>query len=121
MGGAMEAVCRGARSEGGLTIGILGGTDRSGANPCVDVAIATGVGEARNTIVVSAADVVLAVSGEFGTLSEIGFALKAGKPVVGLETWELSKAGEVVDAIRVTSSPDEAVQAALQLARRESA
>jgi uncharacterized protein (TIGR00725 family) len=117
MGGAMEAVCRGARDEGGLTIGILGGTDRRAANDCVDVPVATGIGEARNTVVVSAADVVLAVSGEFGTLSEIAFALKAGKPVVGLDTWELAKAGEAVDAIHVCSSPAEAVDKALALAR----
>jgi uncharacterized protein (TIGR00725 family) len=119
MGGCMEAVCRGAREEGGLTVGILGGTDRSGANECVDVVVATGIGEARNTVVVSAADVVLAVSGEFGTLSEIAFALKAGKPVVGLDTWELAKAGEVVEAITVAESPAEAVEQALRLARSQ--
>jgi uncharacterized protein (TIGR00725 family) len=115
-GGAMEAVCRGAREEGGLTVGILPGPERRHANPHVQVAIATGLGEARNTIVVGAADVVVAIAGEFGTLSEIGFALKAGKPVVGLDTWELSKLGEAVEAIEVAESPADAAARAIALA-----
>src|SRR5207244_8678597 len=83
LGGAMEAACRGARAEGGTTIGILPGTDRAAANPWVSVAIPTGMGELRNGLVVRAGDAVIAVGGEFGTLSEIGFALKLGRPVVG--------------------------------------
>jgi uncharacterized protein (TIGR00725 family) len=89
LGGVMEAACRGARAEGGTTIGILPGLDRSAANPYVEVAIATGLGEARNALVVRAADCLIAVGGAYGTLSEIALALKTGKRVVGLKTWEI--------------------------------
>ena len=89
----MEAVCRGAREAGGLTIGILPGDDRAQANPYVDVAVATGLGEARNVLVVRSADVVVAVGGEYGTLSEIALALGMGRVVVGIDTWELAKGG----------------------------
>lgn len=97
-------------------MGILPGNDRRAANEYVDVALPTGIGEARNTLIARSADVVIAVAGEFGTLSEIGFALKIGTPVVGLGTWELHKGGEPVDAIAVASSPAEAVNLALRLA-----
>jgi uncharacterized protein (TIGR00725 family) len=116
LGGVMEAACRGAKSEGGTTVGILPGLDRTDANPYVDVAVATGLGEARNTLVVRAADVLIAVAGEFGTLSEIAFALRTGTPVVGLATWELAKGGRPVDAIVRASDPAGAVAAALALA-----
>ncbi|MBW3614382.1 MAG: TIGR00725 family protein [Actinobacteria bacterium] len=89
LGGVMEAASRGARAAGGTTVGLLPGTDRSEGNPWLDVAVATGLGEARNVLVVRASDVVIAVGGGFGTLSEIGFALKTGKAVVGLATWDL--------------------------------
>jgi uncharacterized protein (TIGR00725 family) len=118
LGGAMEAACRGAREEGGVTVGILPGVDRGAANPFVSVAIPTGLGEARNTLVARTADAVVAIAGEFGTLSEIAFALRAGKPVVGLDTWELSKAGQPVEAIHAASSPAEAAEQALRLARQ---
>jgi uncharacterized protein (TIGR00725 family) len=88
-GGAMEAACRGAKEADGLTVGILPGSDRSEANPFVDVVVPTGLGEARNALVVGAADVVIAIGGGYGTLSEIALALKAGKRVVGLGTWEI--------------------------------
>src|SRR5581483_3976079 len=88
LGGAMEAACRGAKSAGGTTLGILPGRDRAGANRFVDLAVATGLGEARNALVVRAADALVAVGGGYGTLSEIALALKAGTPVVGLGTWE---------------------------------
>jgi uncharacterized protein (TIGR00725 family) len=117
LGGVMEAACRGAKETGGTTVGILPGPNRDGANDFVDVAIATGIGEARNSLVASAADAVIAVRGEFGTLSEIALALKAGKPVVGLDTWELARDGEHVEAIERASSPHEAVELALGLAR----
>jgi uncharacterized protein (TIGR00725 family) len=117
-GGAMEAACRGARAEGGTTVGILPGADRAEANPYVDIAIPTGLGELRNGLVVRAADAVIAVAGEYGTLSEIGFALKTGKPVVGLGTWELARGGEPDAGIVVASDPAEAVERALALARR---
>ncbi len=116
LGGVMEAACRGAKSAGGTTVGILPGNDRRDANPHVDVAIATGLGEARNTLVARAADVVIAVAGEFGTLSEIGFALKINKPVVGLDTWELAGHGHGVDAIARATTAKEAVFLALELA-----
>jgi uncharacterized protein (TIGR00725 family) len=115
-GGAMEAACRGAKAAGGTTVGLLPGTDRGSANAFVDVAIPTGLGEARNVLVVRAADVVLAVRGEFGTLSEIAFALRIGTPVVGLDTWELGKGGEQVEAFLRASDPAEAVELALRAA-----
>jgi uncharacterized protein (TIGR00725 family) len=116
LGGVMEAVCRGAKSAGGTTIGILPGLDRGDANAWVDVAIPTGLGEARNALVVRAADVVIAIGGEFGTLSEIALALKTGKPVVGIDTWELSKRGVMATEIVRAATPEEAVDRALALA-----
>ena len=110
LGGAMEAACRGAREAGGTTVGILPGLDRGDANEFVDIAVATGLGEARNALVVRAADSLVAVGGGFGTLSEIALALKAGKRVVGLSTWELGV------GIEPAASPAEAVEAALNAA-----
>jgi hypothetical protein len=106
LGGAMEAACRGARAGGGTTIGILPGLDRAEANAWVDVALPTGLGEARNALVVRAADVVIAVGGGYGTLSEIALALKAGKPVIGLGSWE-------IDGVEPAGGADAAVAAAL--------
>jgi uncharacterized protein (TIGR00725 family) len=91
----MEAACKGAQSAGGTTIGILPGTNPRDANPYVDIPIATGLGEARNSIVVRSGRAVIAVGGEYGTLSEIAFALKFGIPVIGLGTWELGREGIV--------------------------
>ncbi|MCR4408032.1 MAG: TIGR00725 family protein [Anaerolineae bacterium] len=116
-GGVMEAACRGAKAGGGQTVGILPGASRYEANPYVDIPIATGLGEARNLIIVRSADAVIAVGGEYGTLSELAFALKLGVPVVGLGTWELSKGGLSVDAILRATSPVEAVEQALALGR----
>lgn len=99
----MEAACRGAQEAGGTTVGILPGHDRADANPYVDVAVATGLGEARNALVVRAADALIAVGGEYGTLSEIALALKAGKPVVGIDSWDLDRierAGDAATAVR---------------------
>jgi len=117
LGGVMESVCKGAKSAGGTTVGILPGTNRSDANAFVDIALPTGLGESRNALVARAADALIAVGGEFGTLSEIGFALKIGTPVVGLGTWELQRRGRVVHAINAADSPAEAVDLALRLAR----
>ena len=89
LGGVMAAACRGARAEGGVTLGILPGTDRAAANPWVSVAVATGLGELRNGLVVRSADAVVAIGGEYGTLSEIALALKAGVSVVGLRSWDI--------------------------------
>jgi uncharacterized protein (TIGR00725 family) len=105
-GGAMEAACRGAKEADGLTVGILPGSDRSGANPFVDVVLPTGLGEARNALVVGAADVVIAIGGGYGTLSEIALALKAGKRVIGLGTWE-------IEGVVAAEDPEAAVAAAL--------
>ena len=111
--GVMAAACAGARQHEGLTIGILPGTDRAAANADVVVAIPTGLGEARNVLVVRAADAVVAVGGAYGTLSEIALGLRAGTPVVGLGTWTLSRDGEVDPGILVAADPDDAVRRAL--------
>jgi uncharacterized protein (TIGR00725 family) len=111
----MEAACRGAKERGGTTIGILPGPDRFVANRYVDIAIATGLGEVRNAVVVGCADAVIAVGGEFGTLSEIALALHAKKPVVGLATWELRRGGQVSEGIVEAAYPEEAVALALRL------
>jgi uncharacterized protein (TIGR00725 family) len=116
LGGTMEAASRGAAAEGGLVVGILPGTDRTGSNPHLSVSIPTGMGEMRNALVVRAADAVIAVAGEFGTLSEIAFALKTGVPVVGLRTWELAKDGRSVDPFPRVDTAAEAVRTALRLA-----
>jgi uncharacterized protein (TIGR00725 family) len=118
LGGAMEAVCRGARSAGGLTLGILPGRDRREANEHVEVAVPTGMGEMRNALVVRSADAVIAVGGAYGTLSEIALALRAGKPVVGLGTWELVRDGHPDEGIVRADSPRQAVETALDLARK---
>jgi uncharacterized protein (TIGR00725 family) len=111
LGGVMEAACRGAKDAGGTTLGLLPGSDRSAANPWVDFVVPTGLGEARNALVVRAADAVVAVAGEFGTLSEIALALKAGKPVIGLGTWKLGR-----DPDPITRAHDGAEAVALALA-----
>jgi uncharacterized protein (TIGR00725 family) len=109
LGGVMDAA-------GGTSVGILPGTTRSEASPHLTVSMPTGMGEARNALVVRAADAVIAIAGEFGTLSEIALALKLGTPVVGLGTWELSKAaGPVEDPILRASSAEEAVGLALRV------
>jgi uncharacterized protein (TIGR00725 family) len=116
--GAMEAACRGAKSAGGATVGILPGSDRAEANPFVDVAIPTGLGEARNVLVVRAADALIAVGGEWGTLSEIALALGAGMPVAGLESWELSRRGGKPEGVVAAESPEAAVAFVLDAVQR---
>jgi uncharacterized protein (TIGR00725 family) len=111
-GGVMAAAARGAQSAGGLTIGILPGYDRREANPNIEIAIATGMGQARNAIVVASADSVVALEGEGGTLSEIGLALKLGRPVVGLHAWRQ------LEMISHADDPAAAVDLALKLAER---
>ncbi len=113
LGGVMAAACRGAAAAGGLTVGILPTACPDDANTHVAIAIATGMGHARNVAIVQSADVVIAVGGEYGTLSEIALARKAGRPVVGLESWNLGEP-HLVRA----SSPAEAVALALRLATR---
>ena len=113
--GVMEAACRGAKSAGGRTLGILPGDDRSQANEFVDVAIATGIGELRNGLIVRAVDAVIAIGGAYGTLSEIALALKRGTPVIGVGTWEVARGGTPDDGIHRAASPREAVDAARAL------
>ena len=110
LGGVMDAAARGAAAGGGISIGILPGDDRVDASRHLTVAIASGFGEARNAIVARSADAVVAVGGEFGTLSEIALALKMGKPVVGLGTWELGRDDLATDPIVRAETPEEAVE-----------
>ncbi len=118
-GGVMEAACRGAKSADGLTIGILPGTDRSEANPYVDIPIVTGIRCARNVIITRTAQAVIAIGGSYGTLSEIAFALSFGTPVVGLGTWKVEREGHSPAPIVYATTPKEAVEQALALARRQ--
>src|SRR5688500_4266472 len=119
-GGGMAAAGRGARSHGGLTLGLLPGLDREAANGWVVVAVPTGLGEARNALVVRAADAVVAIGGGWGTLSEIALALKGGTPVIGLATWEVARAGRAEEGIVRMEDPSMAVGEALARARRSS-
>lgn len=89
LGGVMEAVCRGAREAGGVTLGILPGEKRD-ANPYVSIAVATGMGHARNVIIIKSSDAVIALPGEHGTLSEIALALKMNRPVISLGSWDIA-------------------------------
>ncbi len=90
MAGVMEAACKGASEEDGLTIGILPGDNRKAANPYVQIPIVSGIGYARNVAVVKSAQAIIAIDGSYGTLTEIGYALQAGIPIIGLNTWSLS-------------------------------
>ena len=118
LGGIMEAACKGAQSEGGVTIGILPGGSRQTANPYVQIPIVTNLGEARNVVVVKSAEAVIAIGGGYGTLSEIGHALRNGIPVVGLNTWSLSRNGQLDGSIIPAQNPIEAVDIALSLVTR---
>ena len=109
--GAMAGVCRGAQRAGGTTVGILPGLDRADANEWVDIALPAGMGEMRNVLIVRASDVLVAVGGEYGTLSEIAFALREGIPVVGVGTWDIR-------GVEVASDAADAVARALDHARR---
>jgi uncharacterized protein (TIGR00725 family) len=114
LGGVMEAACRGAKRAGGTTVGILPGDRPEDANPYVDVAVPTGLREARNALVVRAGDGALAIGGGTGTLSEIGLALKLGRVVVGVHTWEVSKDGHVPEGFLRARSAEEAVALLLE-------
>lgn len=116
LGGVMEAACRGAQAAGGLTVGILPGDDVSAANAFLDIVLPTGLGEARDALVARAGEAVIAIGGAYGTLAEIALALKGGTPVVGLDTWELARAGRPVETIERVGSAAEAVARALELA-----
>jgi uncharacterized protein (TIGR00725 family) len=119
LGGVMEAVCRGAKSGGALTVGLLPGEDAKMANSWVDIPVVTGIGEARNVAVVKSAQAVIAIGGGYGTLGEIAYALKSKIPVIGLNTWSLALNGQALDAIIRVSDPTEAVDKAVALARNK--
>lgn len=112
LGGVMEAACRGARAAGGLTVGVLPGTDPREANPHVTVPLATGSGQMRNVIIVMSSSAVIAVGGGHGTLAEIAHALRLGRPVIGLYTWEASIAGRPAGVVPA-HTPEEAVRLAV--------
>jgi uncharacterized protein (TIGR00725 family) len=102
LGGVMAAACQGAAEAGGRTVGILPGNDRAAANEWVQIAIATGLGELRNGLIVRASDALIAIGGAYGTLSEVALALKTGVPVFGLGTWK-------IDGVRTAAGADDAV------------
>lgn len=114
--GAMEAASRGASESGGFVVGVLPGLDRSRANPHADVTVVTGIGHARNLAVVASADVVVAVGGEWGTLSEIAFAGVLRRPVVLIDGWRLEHAARLPSEVHYAANAGEAVALATRLA-----
>ena len=113
LGGVMEAASKGAIDAGGTTVGILPGFSKEDANKYVSIPITTGLSHARNIVIVRSADAVIAVSGEYGTLSEIAVALKLGKPVIGIKTWEH------IDGLIEAESSQEAVNKAFELVNKQ--
>ena len=105
LSGVMEAAAKGAKEAGGLTLGILPGNSPQDANPYIDVAFATGMGYSRNSLVAMNADILIAVDGEYGTLTEIAFGFIYGKKIIGLGTWE-------IEGIQSAASAEEAVELA---------
>ena len=112
--GVMEAACRGARAEGGLTIGILPGNNRKDANQYVTIPIITGIGYARNSIVAKSGQAVIAIGGKYGTLSEIAYALQDKIPVIGLGTWKLATGKSKDESIVIAKDASDAVDKALK-------
>jgi uncharacterized protein (TIGR00725 family) len=119
--GVMEAACRGARSEGGHTIGIMPGRDarESPPNEYVEFPLYTGLGYARNIMVVLSGEAIIAIDGSYGTLSEMAYALIHGRPIVGLDTWDFAYHGHDGERIARASSPVEAVETAIELANKQ--
>jgi uncharacterized protein (TIGR00725 family) len=115
LGGVMESACRGARAAGGTTVGVLPGAAAAEANPYVDIPIVTSMGQARNAIIVQSADAFIAIGGGYGTLSEIAFALRLGKPLVGIQTWSMQYAGDLA-RFEVFDAALSAVERAVALA-----
>ncbi|MGB2698622.1 MAG: TIGR00725 family protein [Candidatus Zixiibacteriota bacterium] len=107
LGGVMEGAAKGAKEAKGITVGILPGISKEEANPYIDMPIVTGIGEGRNLIVIRSSDAIIALPGKYGTLSEISFAVKLEKPVVGISTWDIS------ERILKSKDPKEAVKLAL--------
>jgi uncharacterized protein (TIGR00725 family) len=118
MSGVMEAACKGASDAGGLTIGILPG-DRREANPYVRIPIISGVGYARNVAVVKSAQAVIAIDGSYGTLTEIGYALQSGIPIIGLGTWEIAIDGKAEKNVIRAKNPKDAVDRAMELIKNK--
>jgi uncharacterized protein (TIGR00725 family) len=114
LGGVMEAACRGAKTVGGITVGILPVASKEEANPHVDIVIPTGMGVARNAVVIHSSDGVIAVDGSYGTLSEIAFALQCRVPLVVLKSWEID--GSVISA----EDPEEAVEMLFNIMKERS-
>jgi hypothetical protein len=112
LGGVMEGAACGAKKAGGLTIGILPGNAPADANSSIDIPVATGMGFSRNSLVAMNADVLIAIDGEFGTLSEIAFGCIYGKAVIGLGTWD-------VKGVVPAQTPEEAVRLALSGIRKK--
>jgi uncharacterized protein (TIGR00725 family) len=119
LGRVMEDACRGARAEGGLTIGVIPGDDRKSANSFVQIPIVTGIGYARNVIIVKPAQAIIAVGGGYGTLTEIGYALDSKKPVIGLGTWKISGNNKLDKSIIRAHNAKEAVSKAIKLVKRK--
>ncbi|MDP8262012.1 MAG: TIGR00725 family protein [Candidatus Ancaeobacter aquaticus] len=117
LGGVMEEACKGAKKENGMTIGILPGGNPDTANPYVDVPIVTSLNYARNILVVRTSEVLIAVGGRYGTLTEIAFALNVGHPVVGIKTWDLNKIDHN-KGIVIETNPEAAVAKALSLIKK---
>jgi uncharacterized protein (TIGR00725 family) len=118
LSGCMEHAARGAKDEGGTTIGIIPGYDKSSANPYIDIVIPTGLGHARNTLVAAAADAAIAVGGSHGTLSEIALSRKMGKPVVTLASWEFAGKWDEKSGVFKADTPEQAVDIALREATK---
>jgi uncharacterized protein (TIGR00725 family) len=114
LGGVMEAACRGAKTVGGITVGILPVASKEEANPHVDIVIPTGMGVARNAVVIHSSDGVIAVDGSYGTLSEIAFALQCRLPLVVLKSWEIDSS--VISA----EDPEEAVEMLFNIMKERS-
>jgi uncharacterized protein (TIGR00725 family) len=117
-GGVMEAVCRGAVSAGGTTVGLLPGLDRAGGNAHLTISVPTGMGQGRNLLLVRSSDALVAVGGGFGTLSEIALALRTGTPVIGLATWSLHLDDRPVPAFPLAPDAETAARLALTAARQ---
>ncbi len=113
LGGIMEGAARGAKEAGGTTIGIIPSENKADANQFIDYVIPTGFGQARNVLVVRAADAIVALPGKFGTLSEMAFALVSGKPIVSVQAWKLG------EEILQVEDPVEAAKIAMDLARKQ--
>ncbi|MEW6095829.1 MAG: TIGR00725 family protein [bacterium] len=115
LSGVMEEAARGAKSQGGLTIGILPGTNRTSANPYIDIPIVTGLDQARNIIIVRSCHAIIAIEGSYGTLSEIAFCLKLNVPLIGLHTWTLQRKNHEIPPIIKVETAQEAVNKAIKL------